>query len=194
MHPYNTKHRNAEGRTAMELFIETHEEPTREWAKWLNNAAQSCSVVAALIISVVFVSITTVPGGLVQDQGPPVYRGKLAFDVYSVSSLLALSSSSISLIMFLGILTSPYQDSDFENELARKWIYGLASLFISIEAMFLSFFTGDQFVLDSKIRFIAYPIFVLTSCVALVGFPFYSEVWQIITDLPIRNYPSTLAF
>ncbi|XXG86059.1 hypothetical protein AAC387_Pa11g1035 [Persea americana] len=193
--PSFPKRQNHKGLTAMEVFTKTHQELAKKWAKWLNNAAQSCSVVAALIIGVAFATVATVPGGLVQEHGFPVFHGKVAFNVFSVSSLLALCSSAVALIMFLGILTSPYQDSDFGNELTRKLIYGLASLFISIAAMFLSFFSGDLFVLDRKIKYMAYPLFIITTCGTLAGFPLYYEIArQMITDFPVRSYPNKLAF
>ena len=154
--------------------------------------------VATLIISVVFATKVTVPGGLIQEQqdhGLPVYRGKLAFNVFSVSSLSALCFSSISLIMFLNILTSPYQESDIGNNLANKLILGLGFLFISIMAMFLSFFSGDLFVLDSKMKYIAYPIYVLTSCVVLAGFPLYSEIVKmVVTGIPTSTRQHTTSF
>eukprot|EP00268_Persea_americana_P068404 TRINITY_DN9527_c0_g1_i4.p1 TRINITY_DN9527_c0_g1~~TRINITY_DN9527_c0_g1_i4.p1 ORF type:complete len:143 (-),score=21.74 TRINITY_DN9527_c0_g1_i4:85-513(-) len=139
--------------------------------------------VATLIISVVFATKVTVPGGLIQEQqdhGLPVYRGKLAFNVFS-------------LIMFLNILTSPYQDSDIGNNLA-KLILALGFLFISIMAMFLSF-SRDLFVLDSKMKYIAYPTYVLTSSVVLAGFPLYSEIVKmVVTGIPTSTRPRKIPF
>ncbi|XXG74415.1 hypothetical protein AAC387_Pa07g3142 [Persea americana] len=94
----------------MEVFTETHLELAMQRAKWLSKASQSCSAVATLIISVVFATMATVPGGLIQEQqdrGLAVYKGKLAFNVFS-------------LIMFLDILTSPYQDSDIVTASGRS--------------------------------------------------------------------------
>eukprot|EP00268_Persea_americana_P068401 TRINITY_DN9527_c0_g1_i1.p1 TRINITY_DN9527_c0_g1~~TRINITY_DN9527_c0_g1_i1.p1 ORF type:complete len:119 (-),score=17.33 TRINITY_DN9527_c0_g1_i1:315-629(-) len=74
----------------MKVFTETHLELAMQRAKWLRKESQSCSVVATLIISVVFATMATVPGGLTQEQqerGLPVYKGKLALNVFSVSSL-----------------------------------------------------------------------------------------------------------
>ncbi|KAJ8647545.1 hypothetical protein MRB53_000568 [Persea americana] len=178
----------------MEIFTETHKELAQERAKWLSNASQACSVVATLITTVAFATIASVPGG-VHDHGDPVFQGKLAFNVFSASSFIALCFSSISVVMFLSILTSPYQDLDYSNHLPRKLIYGLASLFISIAAMFLSFFTGDLFVLDSKIKYVAYPIFILTLGVALPGFPVcYEFVKETVSKYPSRIYPHKLSF
>ncbi|KAJ8650522.1 hypothetical protein MRB53_003545 [Persea americana] len=78
----------------------------------------------------------------------------LQFNVFSVSTLSALCFSSISLVMFLNNLTSPYQDTDIGNYLANKLILALGFLFISIMPMFLSF-SGDLFVLDSKMKRLA---------------------------------------
>eukprot|EP00268_Persea_americana_P068403 TRINITY_DN9527_c0_g1_i3.p1 TRINITY_DN9527_c0_g1~~TRINITY_DN9527_c0_g1_i3.p1 ORF type:complete len:128 (-),score=20.09 TRINITY_DN9527_c0_g1_i3:96-479(-) len=127
--------------------------------------------------------MATVPGGLIQEQqdhGLPVYRGKLAFNVFS-------------LIMFLNILTSPYQDSDIGNNLANKLILALGFLFISIMPMFLS--SRDLFVLDSKMKYIAYPTYVLTSSVVLAGFPLYSEIVKmVVTGIPTSIHQRKFSF
>ncbi|XXG43789.1 hypothetical protein AAC387_Pa01g3747 [Persea americana] len=118
----------------------------------------------------------------------------LQFNVFSVSTLSALCFSSISLVMFLNNLTSPYQDADIGNNLANKLILALGFLFISIMPMFLSF-SGDLFVLDSKMKYIAYPICVLTSCVVLAGFPLYSEIVKmVVTGIPTSTHQHKVSF
>eukprot|EP00268_Persea_americana_P068406 TRINITY_DN9527_c0_g1_i6.p1 TRINITY_DN9527_c0_g1~~TRINITY_DN9527_c0_g1_i6.p1 ORF type:complete len:158 (-),score=18.81 TRINITY_DN9527_c0_g1_i6:96-569(-) len=117
----------------------------------------------------------------------------LQFNVFSVSTLSALCFSSISLVMFLNNLTSPYQDTDIGNYLANKLILALGFLFISIMPMFLS--SRDLFVLDSKMKYIAYPICVLTSCVVLAGFPLYSEIVKmVVTGIPTSIHQRKFSF
>ncbi|KAJ8645542.1 hypothetical protein MRB53_007290 [Persea americana] len=83
--PYFSTLQNHKDQTKMEVFTETHLELAMQRAKWLSKASQSCSIVATLIISMVFATMATVPGGLIQEQqdrGLPVYKGKLAFNVF----------------------------------------------------------------------------------------------------------------
>lgn len=195
MPPHSSKRQNHKGQTAIEIFTKTHQELANERKKWLSNTAESCSVVATLITTVAFATTAAVPGGLMENNGSPVFQGKPPFHIFTISSIAALCFSAASLILFLGILTSPYQELDFGNQLPKKLIYGLASLFISIASMFVSFFSGYFFVLDSSIKNVIYPIFIVTSCVALKGFPLYFEfIKQTMAPIPVRTYPNKLSF
>jgi Domain of unknown function len=100
---------NKEGKTAHQIFLESHEQLVKEGRKWLINTSQSCSVVAILIATVAFESASTVPGGPKQDSGYPILGQTPYFQAFAISSIVALCSSVTSLIMFLTILTSLYQ-------------------------------------------------------------------------------------
>ncbi|KAJ3705613.1 hypothetical protein LUZ61_009318 [Rhynchospora tenuis] len=100
---------NHQGKTAQELFTDCHDKLIKDGSKWLTNTSQSCSVVAALVAGVAFASASTVPGGVQQDSGFPVLGKKPAFQIFAISSLVALCFSVTSLVMFLAILTSRYQ-------------------------------------------------------------------------------------
>ncbi|KAJ4824940.1 hypothetical protein Tsubulata_050184, partial [Turnera subulata] len=73
--------------------------------------------------------------GNFQDSGFPIFGRKKAFIIFIVSDAIALFSSSTSVLMFLGILTSRYTEDDFLISLPRKLIIGLSTLFVSIAAM-----------------------------------------------------------
>lgn len=100
---------NKDGKTAEEVFIETHDALVKDGSNWLTNTSQSCSVVAALVATVAFASASTVPGGVDQDSGFPVLSRRPAFQLFAISSLVALCFSVTSLVMFLAILTSRYE-------------------------------------------------------------------------------------
>lgn len=184
---------NTEGKTAKELFTETHRELVKSGGEWLTNTSQSCSVVAALNATVAFATSATVPGGVKEETGVPTLETKPAFHIFAISSLVALSFSVTSLIMFLAILTSRYQEKDFAKILPRRLLFGMTSLFVSIAAILLCFCAGHFFVLKDELKFAALPIYLAT-CLPITyfvaaQFPLYFDVaWAIMKKVPQRSF------
>ena len=114
--------RNDMGLTPQELFTKDHEEMMSKGEKWMKDTASSCTVVGALIVTIMFAAVFTVPGGNGQTDGFPIFLNKKLFMVFIVSDALSLFSSSTSVLMFLGILTSRYAEEDFLESLPRKMI------------------------------------------------------------------------
>ncbi|KAF7820245.1 ankyrin repeat-containing protein NPR4-like isoform X1 [Senna tora] len=130
---------NNEGMTPIELFRESHKDLTKEGEKWIKETASSCSVVGALVVTIMFAAAFTVPGGNNQEFGYPIFIKKNYFTLFIFSTTLSLLSSSTSVLMFLGILTSRYSEEDFLKSLPTKLIIGLSALFISIATMIIAF-------------------------------------------------------
>ncbi|XP_065621067.1 uncharacterized protein LOC136063943 [Quercus suber] len=130
---------NKEGLTPQQLFTRNHEDMMSKGEKWMKDTASSCTVVGALIVTIMFATAFTVPGGNDQNTGFPIFLNKKLFMVFIVSDALSLFSSSTSVLMFLGILTSRYAEEDFLESLPRKMIIGLSTLFFSIAAMMTAF-------------------------------------------------------
>ncbi|XP_054813259.1 uncharacterized protein LOC129313886 [Prosopis cineraria] len=63
--------RNKHGMTAEELFRESHKDLMKTGGKWIKATASSCSVVGALIVTIMFAAALTVPGGNDQNFGHP---------------------------------------------------------------------------------------------------------------------------
>ncbi|XP_078156367.1 uncharacterized protein LOC144552130 isoform X2 [Carex rostrata] len=152
---------NKKGKKPEEVFIESHDKLVEKGSGWLTNTSQSCSVVAALVATVAFASASTVPGGVNQESGFPVLSTKPVFQLFAMSSLVALCFSVTSLVMFLSILTSRYEVRDFSWGLPVKLILGLTSLFMSIAFMLVSFCAGDFFVVEKRLKFAVYPIYAV---------------------------------
>ncbi|XP_073005315.1 uncharacterized protein [Typha latifolia] len=171
---------NNDGQTAQELFTETHKALVKDAGEWLLKTSESCSFVAALIAGVAFASAATVPGGLDPSSGDPILSGHISFQVFAFSSLVALCFSVTSLIMFLTILTSRYQEKDFGKSLPAQLIFGLTSLFTSIAAMLVSFSAGDFFIVEKKLKYAAFAIygvmFLPVSFFAIAKFPLYVDL------------------
>ncbi|CAH2046412.1 unnamed protein product [Thlaspi arvense] len=133
------KAKNSEGKVAHDLFTEQHRELRKEGEKWMKDTATSCMLVSTLIATVVFAAPFTVPGGTNDTTGVPIFKEKLWFDVFIVSDAIAMFSSSVSIVIFLSILTSRYAEDDFLVSLPSRLMLGLLALFVSIISMVLSF-------------------------------------------------------
>ncbi|XP_058723861.1 uncharacterized protein LOC131595521 [Vicia villosa] len=192
--PHNFYERyNKDGKTAKQVFIDTHGQLAKEGSKWLTKTAESCSVVAALVASVAFTTSTAIPGGPDQESGIPLLLKKPAFKLYAVASLVALCSSVTALILFLSILTSRFQEKDFVVDLPRKLLLGLTTLFTSIASVLVSFCAGHFFIVESQLRFAVYPIYAATclpvSFFALVQLPLYFDLaLAMFRKVPQRSY------
>ncbi|KAH9750714.1 ANK REP REGION domain-containing protein [Citrus sinensis] len=139
------------------------------------------SVVAALIITVVFAAAFTVPGGS-DSRGIPNLLHEKSFMVFAISDMLALFSSITSVLMFLGILTSRYAEDDFLVSLPRKLIIGLVALFFSIANMMVAFGATVHISLSNKWNLLIIPI-ALVGCVpvtlfALLQFPLLLDMYS----------------
>ncbi|XP_031262164.1 uncharacterized protein LOC116120352 [Pistacia vera] len=164
--------RNEEGKTPIEVFEEEHKILVNEGEKWMKGSAKSCTVVAALIITMVFAAAFTIPGGN-NTEGP-------AFIIFAISDALAFVSSIASLLMFLGILTTRYLPEDFLKSLPEKLIIGQISLLISIASMMVAY--GATFYINCthQWKWTIFPISLLTSLpvtlFAMVQFPLLFEM------------------
>ncbi|KAK0607372.1 hypothetical protein LWI29_014013 [Acer saccharum] len=139
MQPSLREKKNVDGLTPRELFTIEHKNLLLSGEKWMKNTASSCMVIATLITTMVFSAAFTVPGGNNDKTGIPIRLMETSFHVFAISDTIALSSSSISILMFLSILTSGYTEMDFQRSLPLKLMVGLSALFISIIAMMITF-------------------------------------------------------
>ncbi|MBA0626192.1 hypothetical protein Godav_003903 [Gossypium davidsonii] len=131
--------RNIERKTPRMVFTEEYKELVKEGERWMKDAANSCSVVAALIATVVFAAAITVLGGTNGDSEFLVFKSEKAFVIFAMSDALSLFSSTATILMFLSMLTARYIEDDFLQALPKRLIMGLLTLFISITTMMIAF-------------------------------------------------------
>ncbi|KAG5239569.1 protein ACCELERATED CELL DEATH [Salix suchowensis] len=148
--------------TSRELFTHEHKDLLVKGEQWMKQAATSCTVVGALIITIMFNAAFNVPGGNIQQTGYPVFKDKKSFTIFIVADAISFFSSSTSVLMFLGILTSRYAEEDFLKSLPTKLILGLSTLFLSIAAMMVTFCTALIIMLNGRLKIII-PIVLLAS-------------------------------
>ncbi|XP_021812522.1 ankyrin repeat-containing protein ITN1-like, partial [Prunus avium] len=119
--PRDKESTNDDGMTPRELFTKNHKELVKEGERWMKETATSCTVVGALIITIMFAAAFTMPGGNNGQTGFPIFLHK-KFRVFIVSDAISLFSSTTSVLIFLGILTSRYAKDDFLKSLPTNMI------------------------------------------------------------------------
>ncbi|KAA8548410.1 hypothetical protein F0562_000094 [Nyssa sinensis] len=184
---------NNKKETAKQIFTDTHTELVKRGTEWLIKTSESCSVVAALIATVAFATAGTVPGGMKNDTGAPVLKGHPAFDMFAISSLVSLCFSVTALVFFLTIITSRSESRDFHRKLPRMLLLGLTSLFTSIGSILVSFCAGHFFVLEDRLKYVAFPLYVATllpvTFFAFAQLPLYFDlVYSILAIEPQRSH------
>ncbi|XP_065625482.1 ankyrin repeat-containing protein NPR4 [Quercus suber] len=122
----------------------------KEGEKWMKEIANSCTVVAALIVTIMFAAAITVPGGNRQESGLPMFLNVNVFVLFIISDALSLLFASISLLTFLGFTSSSYKEEDFLQSLPKKMLIGISTLFISIATMMMTFCTSLYIILKGK--------------------------------------------
>ncbi|KAF7820271.1 ankyrin repeat-containing protein NPR4-like isoform X1 [Senna tora] len=155
---------NSDGMNPEDVFKNSHKNLRMEGEKWMKETASSCSVVGALVVTIMFAVAFTVPGGNNQDFGYPLFLEKKLFILFVLSDALSLFSSTTSVLMFLGILTSRYAEEDFLESLPKKLIIGLSTLFLSIATMMIAFSATILLMLQHKsYSWVYLPIIMLAS-------------------------------
>ncbi|XP_062014822.1 ankyrin repeat-containing protein NPR4-like [Rosa rugosa] len=137
--------------------------------------SESCSTVAGLMATVAFTAAFTVPGGNDENSGAPLLLHSPFFLVFIITDALSLASSLTSLVMFLSILTSPFELHDFRHSLPQKLILGFTFLFFSVAVTMLAFASTLMLTIPMKKRvtksFVYCVAFLPVTMFALLQFP-----------------------
>ncbi|KAI9197927.1 hypothetical protein LWI28_006829 [Acer negundo] len=177
---YTMLHNNNE-KTAREVFEENHKSQLQEAQQWIKDTSQSCSTVAVLVSTLVFAAAFTVPGGTNGKNGRPILINSPIFLFFTISDIISLSFSLTAVVMFLAILTSPFDFDNFLDTLPRKLSFGFALLFMSVATTMLAFASTIFLVirLDERRRWtttlICCAVFFPVSVLALTHFPLFAS-------------------
>ncbi|KAB2610744.1 ankyrin repeat-containing protein [Pyrus ussuriensis x Pyrus communis] len=147
--------------TPRELFTKNHSGLLKEGEKWMKETATSYTVVGALIITIMFAAVITIPGGN-KDTGFPAFIDEKLFMLFMISDAISLFSSTTATLTFLGILTSRYAEDDFLKSLPMKMIIGLATLFLAIATMMIAF-SAALLIIVRQQSWIVIPTILLSS-------------------------------
>ncbi|KAJ6428813.1 hypothetical protein OIU84_020464 [Salix udensis] len=180
MSPPLKDHCNENKQTTTELFTNEHKDLLVKGEQWMKGSASSCTVVGALIITIMFTVAFTVPGGNVQETGYPIFKNERSFTVFIVADAISLFSSSTSVLMFLGILTSRYAENDFLKSLPTKLIFGLSTLFLSIATMMVTFCASLIIMLNGRMEIVIAIVLLASIPITffmLLQFPLLVEIF-----------------
>ncbi|XP_023729824.1 uncharacterized protein LOC111877536 [Lactuca sativa] len=167
--PLSVIQKNSCNETPQTVFTTEHKDLVVEGEKWMKSTAESYTITAALIITIVFAAAITVPGGNKQETGIPLFTNNVAFTIFAISDAISLFAAVTSLLMFLSILTARFAEQDFLFKLPTKLIIGLATLFISTTAMIIAFAATLFLVFGQRNSRILVAIAVLT-CLPITSF------------------------
>lgn len=171
--------------TARELFTKNHQEMLKDGERQMKEIATSSTVVGALIVTMMFASAFTFPGGTDGDTGMPMFLDKKKlFMVFIVSNSISLFASTTSIVIFLGILTSRYAEYDFLKSLPTKMVTGLSTLFFSIATMMIAFVSALIIMLHGKTWIIILIVFL--ACIPIASFAWMQ--FPLLIDILISTF------
>ncbi|KAK0578753.1 hypothetical protein LWI29_015677 [Acer saccharum] len=183
MPSYFTQHlenKSGKSMTAKQLFREMHQKQLEDAQKWIKETSQSCSAVAVLVATVVFAAAFTVPGGNDEKEGFPLLIHSPFFMSFTLTDVVSLSCSLTALVMFLSIVTSPFDLENFHVSLPRRLTLGFAMLFMSVLTTMLTFTSTIILIIQGEHRqewtltlMISCIAFVPVSVLALTHFPLF---------------------
>ncbi|KAF5808973.1 putative PGG domain, ankyrin repeat-containing domain superfamily [Helianthus annuus] len=177
----NSIQKNSSGETPQMVFTKEHKELVIEGEKWMKETAQSYTITAALIMTIVFAAAITVPGGNNQDNGIPEFTNKTAFKVFAIADAISLFTSATSLLIFLSILTARFSEQDFLFKLPTKLMIGLTTLFVSTTAMLVAFGATLYLMFCRNNPRMLVPVAALTclpiACFLTLQFPLIKDLW-----------------
>ncbi|XP_040874291.1 uncharacterized protein [Glycine max] len=154
VHPKCKEEKNSDGKKPRELFSESHLEMVKAGEKWAKDTAGSFTLVGTLITTIMFAAAFTVPGGNHQETGAPIFLHDHIFTLFIIADAISLFTSSTSVLIFIGILTSRYAEKDFLKTLPLKLLCGLVTLFLSVVAMMVAFCASLAMMLKGYQRLI----------------------------------------
>ncbi|KAD3337813.1 hypothetical protein E3N88_33334 [Mikania micrantha] len=161
--------RNSKQETPIMVFRKEHKDLRKEGEEWMKKTADSYTITAALIITIVFAAAITVPGGNNGNTGKPVFESKPSFIIFVVSDAISLFTSTTSLLFFLSILTARYAEEDFLYKLPKRLILGLVMLFVSVTTMLIAFSASLYVMFGLENPWILIPIAAIT-CLPIASF------------------------
>jgi hypothetical protein len=128
------------------------------------------------LATVVFAAAYTIPGGS-DDRGFPIFLHNRFFIAFTVLDVTALASSLTSVVMFLSILTTPFECEKFYHNIPRKLIWGFTLLFFSVMTTMLAFTCTLLLIIRLKKQWttglMSMAAFLPVSVFAVMQFPLY---------------------
>nr|GFA73914.1 ankyrin repeat family protein [Tanacetum cinerariifolium] len=92
--PAKTRELNKANETPMMVFRKEHMGLRKDGEEWMKKTADSYTITATLIITIVFAAAITVPGGNDSATGKPIYEAKASLIIFAISDAISLFTST----------------------------------------------------------------------------------------------------
>ncbi|KAH6781348.1 hypothetical protein C2S51_006641 [Perilla frutescens var. frutescens] len=172
------KEKNKDKKTPRDLFVATHEQLLEESKAWMKSTADSCMLIATIILTVVYAAAFTVPEGNSEETGLPILVKSNWLTCFFIFEALALFSSTLCIITFWSITCSGFVEDQFLYVLPYQLRLGFTALFGSLVGAISAFLSAYHMVLvEGKAWLVKsfllsiYAILVLAICGR------FSELW-----------------
>ncbi|XP_042511747.1 uncharacterized protein LOC122086896 [Macadamia integrifolia] len=127
---HHLQFRNSDGKTANELFDDTHKQLIKDGVKWIKNTANTIMLVSTLIATMNFTAAFAVPGGYHQVTGLPIFASKTRDSQLSMP-ILQQHCFSVLAPLEAPVYLSRFHMDEFYFNLPLKYIMVGSSLFCS---------------------------------------------------------------
>ncbi|XP_060960327.1 uncharacterized protein LOC115724011 [Cannabis sativa] len=149
---------NSKHQTPQDLFTKEHSQLMKESEKWMKKNANICLLVATIIVTIIFQANSDIS----KDEKPnSSSSSSILKNILSISNIIAMSSSSIAIMLNLFIIISRFSEDDLFLPLPLAFIIGILSLYVSV------IFTMTSFCLTT---FMATESLAIRLCACLLEF------------------------
>lgn len=162
--------KNMAGQTPQELFIENHKDLVFKGIKSINETINISMVVAALVCTIGFSVVYSIPGGFDGKNGFPMFLHNRHFILFIILDSMSFIFATSSIFSFLSVILSRQQgNTEF---LLKRWVAGQLLLLESVMFVVCSFFISF-FIMYCKsactyiIHGVAYPTIIIYAAVCI---------------------------
>ncbi|XP_076946818.1 uncharacterized protein LOC143618505 [Bidens hawaiensis] len=132
--------RNKAGHTPEEQFIMGHKKVISSGTDWICQTINQSMVVAALVCTIGFSILYSIPGGFDQNIGLPIFRENNIFVWFILLEAISFLLAGISMLIFISVILARYEHH--KEILLERWLAGQEALFASLAASTAAFLSG----------------------------------------------------
>ncbi|KAH6801446.1 hypothetical protein C2S52_001910 [Perilla frutescens var. hirtella] len=176
--------KNKDDKTPRDVFVATHEKLLEESKAWMKSTADSCMLIATIILTVVYAAAFTVPGGNNEASGHPILVQSKWLTCFFIFEALALFCSTMCIITFWSITCSGFQEDQFLDILPDQLRLGFATLFGSLIGAISAFLSAYMLLaVQERGRLVKSFLFSIHAILVIAISIRFIELW-VKTELP----------
>ncbi|KAH6801459.1 hypothetical protein C2S52_001923 [Perilla frutescens var. hirtella] len=173
------KKENKEKKKPGDVFVDEHKVLLEESKKWMKGTADSCMLIATIILTVVYAAAFTVPGGNSEATGLPILVKSNWLTCFFIFEALALFSSTLCIITFWSITCSGFVEDQFLYVLPYQLRLGFTALFGSLIGAISAFLSAYHMVLvEGKAWLVKSCLLSIYVILVLAIWGRFSELWN----------------